>query len=55
MKKPGIISCGCFRNLKVSYIDSSFPFSREEEKIFLGNVIHAGSGREACRVRLVFD
>lgn len=36
-------------------IETYFKKNTLDEKIFLGNIIHAGSGREACRVRLVFE
>lgn len=60
---PGeIMESGRISSYEINHISELFrgdevgvQVSMEEEKVFLGNVFHAGSGREACRVRLVFD
>ena len=60
---PGeIMESGIISSYEINHLSELFrgdevsvQVSRAGEKIFLGNIIHAGSGREACRVRLVFE
>lgn len=60
---PGeIMESGKISSYEINHISELFlgdevgvQVSMEEEKVFLGNVSNARSGREACRIRLVFD